>query len=510
MGVLYARVAGAWVAIPAGPVGPEGPMGPPALSNSVYVATTGNIALSGSPTIDNVVVPAGMRVLVKNQTDITQNGIYISAAGSWTRAPDMDQGSEVHGTTVYVEAGAQQNNTLWAVLSPAQNDTGFVIGQGILFTRIGAQPPAYVGEWRTAAGTTDGNMASFSSFANNNLKEGYTVDLSGYCRIYSRTGVKTGATQIQFIEVAADHVTEQWIASLIRNRWQVADICFGQEPNHGLWGVWIASSEGNAGRNYMMMRGGSGELYLNADPSSYVSLRVGNGSALDVRPGQTSAAGQFQAAHNPGNSTWTSAQFLANCTSSSAEQARVAGNSPGVAPQLRVVATNGERWGVVNSDASVWAPIGASGFETNSSVATKREVRHLGERERIIVNHPVDADVVPPIDVMSLRPVAFRPKIGAQRIVPTNGVSYSPDDDDSWRIEPEVGILGHEGQRERLGLIAEEVHTVLPSAVNHDVDGNALGIDYAQITVALLDHVQRLTEEVATLRYRITELEGEA
>jgi hypothetical protein len=56
----------------------------------VRVATTGNITLSGTQTIDGVAVIAGDRVLVKDQTTQTQNGIYVVAAGSWTRATDAD------------------------------------------------------------------------------------------------------------------------------------------------------------------------------------------------------------------------------------------------------------------------------------------------------------------------------------------------------------------------------------------------------------------------------------
>ena len=56
----------------------------------VRVATTGNITLSGTQTIDGVAVVAGDRVLVKDQTNQTQNGIYVVASGSWTRATDAD------------------------------------------------------------------------------------------------------------------------------------------------------------------------------------------------------------------------------------------------------------------------------------------------------------------------------------------------------------------------------------------------------------------------------------
>ena len=56
----------------------------------VRVATTGNITLSGTQTIDGVAVIAGDRVLVKDQTTQTQNGLYVVAEGAWSRALDAD------------------------------------------------------------------------------------------------------------------------------------------------------------------------------------------------------------------------------------------------------------------------------------------------------------------------------------------------------------------------------------------------------------------------------------
>jgi len=56
----------------------------------VRVATTANITLSGTQTIDGVSVIAGDRVLVKDQTTQTQNGIYVVSASAWSRAADAD------------------------------------------------------------------------------------------------------------------------------------------------------------------------------------------------------------------------------------------------------------------------------------------------------------------------------------------------------------------------------------------------------------------------------------
>lgn len=72
---------------------------------SVRAATDANITLSGTQTIDGVVLSAGERVLVKEQSSAAQNGIYLVAAGSWTRSPDMDEWAEVPNAYVFVEEG---------------------------------------------------------------------------------------------------------------------------------------------------------------------------------------------------------------------------------------------------------------------------------------------------------------------------------------------------------------------------------------------------------------------
>jgi hypothetical protein len=74
---------------------------------SVVVATTANITLSGTQTIDTIAVVAGDRVLVKNQTTTSQNGIYVVAAGAWSRAVDNDSWLELPGSFVFVEKGSQ-------------------------------------------------------------------------------------------------------------------------------------------------------------------------------------------------------------------------------------------------------------------------------------------------------------------------------------------------------------------------------------------------------------------
>lgn len=69
-------------------------------------ATTANITLSGEQTIDGVAVVSGDRVLVKDQTTGSENGIYDASTSAWTRAKDWNGSRDVkQGTQVYVNDG---------------------------------------------------------------------------------------------------------------------------------------------------------------------------------------------------------------------------------------------------------------------------------------------------------------------------------------------------------------------------------------------------------------------
>ena len=82
--------------------------------NPCRVASTANLAaLSGLLTIDGVTVAANDRVLVKNQTTASANGIYVAAAGAWTRATDADASAELVNASVYVSEGTTQADTAW-------------------------------------------------------------------------------------------------------------------------------------------------------------------------------------------------------------------------------------------------------------------------------------------------------------------------------------------------------------------------------------------------------------
>jgi hypothetical protein len=80
---------------------------------SCVVATTANITLSGTQTIDGVAVVAGNRVLVKNQTLSENNGIYVADASTWTRSSDANTWDELVSAYVFIEEGTSQADTGW-------------------------------------------------------------------------------------------------------------------------------------------------------------------------------------------------------------------------------------------------------------------------------------------------------------------------------------------------------------------------------------------------------------
>jgi hypothetical protein len=84
----------------------------------VRTATTANITLSGAQTIDTVAVVAGDRVLVKDQTAQAENGIYVVAAGAWSRSADADVWEELVSAMVFVESGGLAGAAFYCPVQP--------------------------------------------------------------------------------------------------------------------------------------------------------------------------------------------------------------------------------------------------------------------------------------------------------------------------------------------------------------------------------------------------------
>lgn len=104
---------------------------------SVLVATSAPVVLAGVQQIDGFAVPAGARVLVKNQAQPKDNGIYVVGADSWVRASDADSSDKVTpGLIVTVERGTTNADSIWQLVS----DGPLVLGTSPLaFQWLGGQ-----------------------------------------------------------------------------------------------------------------------------------------------------------------------------------------------------------------------------------------------------------------------------------------------------------------------------------------------------------------------------------
>lgn len=87
-----------------------------AVKAPVRIATTAAITypFNGLAAIDGVTPVTGDRVLVKNQGDQTQNGIWVADTANWARAPDADGNSDmVNGTLLYVTSGTANSGLFY-------------------------------------------------------------------------------------------------------------------------------------------------------------------------------------------------------------------------------------------------------------------------------------------------------------------------------------------------------------------------------------------------------------
>jgi len=103
----------------------------------VRVATTANITLSGTQTIDGIAVFAGDRVLVKNQTTQTQNGIYVCQAGGWNRTDDANTATELTSAITSVLEGTANAEATFRQLT-----TSITLGtSNIVWDSFGVEVP---------------------------------------------------------------------------------------------------------------------------------------------------------------------------------------------------------------------------------------------------------------------------------------------------------------------------------------------------------------------------------
>jgi hypothetical protein len=126
---------------------------------SVIAATTANITLSGTQTIDGIALADGNRVLVKNQTTQSQNGIYIVSTVGWTRATDANTWDELRSAFVFVEQGTTNSDTGWVCTA---NSGGTLETTAVTWVQFSGAGEYLAGTGLTLTGNTFSISSSYS------------------------------------------------------------------------------------------------------------------------------------------------------------------------------------------------------------------------------------------------------------------------------------------------------------------------------------------------------------
>jgi hypothetical protein len=168
------------------------------------VATTVNILLDGLQTVDGVVLTGGERVLVKNQINATENGVYLAAAGAWARAADADAVSGLpRSTAVYVTGGTQGQNTSWQFNDSTQL-LGTTTANNANVTNLVSTTGLAVGMLVTGAGIPSGTTIASLGSNGTSLRLSQNATLSGSLTALSfvkNTPVVVGTDPVVFIPI---------------------------------------------------------------------------------------------------------------------------------------------------------------------------------------------------------------------------------------------------------------------------------------------------------------------
>jgi len=149
------------------------------VKDSVRAASTGNITV-GTPatTLDGVTLVTGDRILLKNQTTGSENGIYTYAVGGLTRATDMDATGEFVGAFFFVEEGT------------TNSDQGFVCSTNGTVT-VGTTAVAFTQFTGTGQLTAGNGLSKSGNTFNVNVDDTY-VEINGSDQLTIRGTSTTG------------------------------------------------------------------------------------------------------------------------------------------------------------------------------------------------------------------------------------------------------------------------------------------------------------------------------
>jgi hypothetical protein len=222
------------------------PVGSTDIANKLYVdtvalgiswkepaqaATTANITLSGLQTVDGVALVAGNIVLVKNQTNSAQNGIYAVSSGAWTYATGSTTWSQYVGALIFVDGGAQAGS-LWYNLAQPGGTLGTTPMTWSNFSTSGVYT-AGTGLTLTGNAFSITNTAvTVGSYGSASTVPTFTVNAQGQLTAASNTAIAINGNQITSGTVGSSYITGAYtgitgVGTLTAGTWNGNTIAVG-------------------------------------------------------------------------------------------------------------------------------------------------------------------------------------------------------------------------------------------------------------------------------------------
>ena len=175
----------------------------------VETCTDSNITLSGLFAVNGYTPTAGQRVLVKDQTTQSENGVYDAASGSWTRSSDFDSWDEVYTSAVYVKQGDESGESFITTVG----STGTIGVTAITFALFSTDAVYAAGTGLTLTGTTfaiDSTVATLTGTQTltNKTLTGPIVNLITSAQTASYTLVLTDSSDlVEISNASANNLT---------------------------------------------------------------------------------------------------------------------------------------------------------------------------------------------------------------------------------------------------------------------------------------------------------------
>jgi len=159
-------------------------------------ATTGNITLSGLQTIDGYTTLAGDRILVKNQTNQANNGVYVAASGAWARSSDCNTYASLVSAFIFIQNGSTQQNSGWVCTIPASGTLGTT---PITWSQLASAVSYFAGTGLTLSSYTfsiTNTGVSANSYGSASSVGTFTVNAQGQLTSAGSTAISIAPSQI--------------------------------------------------------------------------------------------------------------------------------------------------------------------------------------------------------------------------------------------------------------------------------------------------------------------------